>query len=118
MRLRELVPADLGPMSEPRDIVKLFGSPAFVYMDLVRTSYNWLRARARRGDARFYSHRLHHVWSYIRTSLRIFATDSNRGVPAELRDFIRGYLRKRRHAKLNRTVTEPDPLLHSSRHRG
>jgi glycosyltransferase involved in cell wall biosynthesis len=118
MRLRELVPADLGPMSEPRDIVKLFGSPAFVYADLGRTGYNWLRALARRGDARFYAHRLQHVWSYIRTSLRIFATESNRGAPAELIDFIREYLRKRRRPQLNRTATEPDPVLQSSRHRG
>ena len=40
MRLRELVPADLGPLSEPRDIVTLFGAPAFVYADLARTGYN------------------------------------------------------------------------------
>ena len=32
MRLRELVPADLGPMSEPPGIVTLFGTPAFVYL--------------------------------------------------------------------------------------
>jgi GT2 family glycosyltransferase len=118
MRLRELVPADLGPMSAPRDIVKLFGSPAFVYSDLLRTGYNWLRAVARRGDARFYSHRLHHVWSYIQTSRRIFAAESNRGAPAELTDFVREYRRKRRQPRLNRTATEPDPVLQSSRHRG
>jgi glucosyl-dolichyl phosphate glucuronosyltransferase len=118
MRLRELVPADLGPMTEPRDIVTLFGSPAFVYADLARTGYNWVRALSRRGDARFYSHQFHHVWSYIRTTLTIFATDGERRAPAELVDFVRRYIRKRRDARLNRSATEPDPLLHSSRHRG
>ena len=118
MRLRELVPADLGPMTEPRDIVRLFGSPAFVYADLARTGYNWVRALSRRGDARFYSHQFHHVWSYIRTSQTIFATGSNRRAPAELVDFVRRYIRKRRHPQLDRAAPEPEPLLHNSRHRG
>jgi glycosyltransferase involved in cell wall biosynthesis len=100
MRLRELVPADLGPLSEPDDVVLLFGAPAFVYADLLRTGYNWIRALARRGDARFYSHQFHHGWSYIRTSLKIFATDRRRSVPAELIHFTRAYLRKRRATRL------------------
>jgi glycosyltransferase involved in cell wall biosynthesis len=118
MRLRELVPADLGPLTEPRDIVTLFGAPAFVYADLARTGYNWLRAISRQGDARFYSHQFHHVWSYIRTCQTIFATDSKRRAPAELVDFARRYIRKRRHVPFNPAATEPDPLLQSSRHRG
>ena len=118
MRLRELVPADLGPLSEPRDIVALFGAPAFVYADLARTGYNWLRAISRRGDARFYSHQFHHVWSYIRTSQTLFASHSKHRAPAELVDFARRFIRKRRHLQLNRRATEPDSLLHSWRHRG
>jgi cellulose synthase/poly-beta-1,6-N-acetylglucosamine synthase-like glycosyltransferase len=50
MRLRERVPADQGPMSEPRDLVLLFGSPAFVYVDLVRACLNWFGAVLRRQD--------------------------------------------------------------------
>jgi GT2 family glycosyltransferase len=100
MRLRELVPADLGPLSEPDDLVLLFGAPAFVYSDLLRTGYNWIRAIARRGDFRFYSHQFHHGWSYIRTSLKIFAADGGRSVPAELFRFTCAYLRKRRATRL------------------
>src|SRR5205085_1526227 len=44
MRLRELVPADMGPMSEPRDVVSVFGSPAYVYADLTYFAWRWLRA--------------------------------------------------------------------------
>jgi glycosyltransferase involved in cell wall biosynthesis len=116
MRLRELVPADLGPMSEPSDIVALFGSPAFVYSDLLRTAYNWIRAVSRRGDARFYSHQFHHIWSYIRTRQRMVAAENQRSPLAELSLFTRAYIRKRRQGRLNRG--EPDPVLHSSRHRG
>jgi hypothetical protein len=67
MRLRELVPADLGPMSEPADLVPLFGSPAFVYADLPRLARLWLRALMRREDTFFYGNKLRHVWSYLRT---------------------------------------------------
>ena len=67
MRLREIVPADMGPMSEPRDIVSLFGSPAFVYADLPRLAALWVRAFVRREDTFFYANKLRHVWSYLRT---------------------------------------------------
>ncbi len=117
MRLRELVPADLGPMSEPADVVKLFGSPAFVYADVLRASYNWLRALWLREDPRFYSHQLHHVWSYIRTRQQIFASEATHGVPAELLRFARAYSGKRRQRVLERMATEPDPVLQSPRHR-
>jgi GMP synthase-like glutamine amidotransferase len=100
MRLRELVPADLGPLEEPDDLVLLFGSPAFVYSNLLRTGYNWLRAVVLRRDPRFYSHQFHHEWSYIRTRLEIFSRESGHGRPAELVHFARAYLRKRRAARL------------------
>jgi glycosyltransferase involved in cell wall biosynthesis len=100
MRLRELVPADLGALKEPEDVVLLFGSPAFVYANLMRTGYNWLRALVLRRDPRFYSHQFHHEWSYIRTSQTIFSRESGRGAVAELVQFTRAYLRKRRAARL------------------
>lgn len=96
MRLRELVPADLGPLKEPEDLVLLFGSPAFVYSNLLRTGYNWLRALVLRRDPRFYYHQLHHEWSYIRTSLEIFLRQSGQGAAHELVRFARAYVRKRR----------------------
>jgi GT2 family glycosyltransferase len=95
MRLRELVPADLGPMSEPDDIVTLFGAPAFVYADLIRTAALWLKAVCRRGDSRFYLHQFHHLWSYVRTSRQLANVNNNGSVLAELRRFIRLYLDKR-----------------------
>jgi glucosyl-dolichyl phosphate glucuronosyltransferase len=95
MRLRELVPADLGPMSEPEDIVTLFGSPAFVYADLVRTAALWLNAVCRRGESRFYYHRFHHLCSYIGTRHRISTSENQRSIAAELKRFSRLYLAKR-----------------------
>ncbi len=95
MRLRELVPADLGPMSEPKDIVTLFGSPAFVYADLFRAGYRWLQAVCRRGDSLFYAHQLRHVSSYIRATFRMFRQSGGRSVPAELYRAAGAYTRKR-----------------------
>ena len=100
MRLRELVPADLGPLQEPDDVVLLFGSPAFVYSNVLRTGYNWIRAVVFRRDPRFYLHQFHHEWSYIRTSLKIFSKEGARSAPAELVHFGRAYLQKRRAARL------------------
>lgn len=94
MRLRELVPADLGPMSEPDDIVTLFGAPAFVYADLIKTANLWRKAVWRHGDSRFYRHQFHHVLSYIRTSHQI-SRGTGRTVTAELAQFCRSYLQKR-----------------------
>ncbi len=95
MRLRELVPEDLGPMGEPDDIVTLFGSPAFVYADLIRTVVLWLQAVLRRRDPRFYYHQFHHIWSYIRTRQQISQAEDRRTATAELRRFWRLYSLKR-----------------------
>jgi glycosyltransferase involved in cell wall biosynthesis len=95
MRLRELVPADMGPMSEPRDLVSLFGSPAFVYADLPRLAVLWVRALARREDTFFYGNKLRHVWSYLRTRQQAHAAKGVRGAAAEIMAFARAYLRKR-----------------------
>ena len=100
MRLRELVPADLGPLTEPGDVILLFGSPAFVYADLLRTGYNWMRAVVLRRDPNFYSHQFHHEWNYIRTSVKLFSREGARSSPAELVHFTRAYLRKRRARRL------------------
>ena len=61
MRLREFVPMDVGPVTEPQDIVTLFGSPAFVHLDLVRYTYLWADAVLRRDDSFFYANQLRHV---------------------------------------------------------
>jgi GT2 family glycosyltransferase len=95
MRLRELVPADLGPMSEPAHIVTLFGSPAFVYADLLRHGYCWCDALIRRRDSLFYANQLRHVWSYIRTRYTLFMSEGDRSTVAELVAFARAYARKR-----------------------
>jgi hypothetical protein len=82
-------------MSEPDDIVSLFGAPAFVYADLIRTAALWLKAARRRGDSRFYLHQFHHLWSYLSTSRHLAIVNDNRSVPAELWRFVRRYLDKR-----------------------
>jgi glycosyltransferase involved in cell wall biosynthesis len=96
MRLRELVPADMGPMSEPRDLVSLFGSPAFVYGDLPRLAFLWLRALVRREDPFFYANKLRHVWSYIVTRRRLQRGERTWSAPAEFAAFAGAYWRKRR----------------------
>jgi len=95
MRLRELVPADLGPMSEPDDIVTLFGAPAFVYADLIRTAVLCLKAVCRRRDPRFYLHQFLHLWSYIRTSHEMTSLNTPRSTAAELWRFVHVYWGKR-----------------------
>lgn len=95
MRLRELVPAPLGPMSEPSDLVTLFGSPAFVYADLVTNSYRWLEALCRRRDPFFYANQLQHTWSYLRSRAEIAAQERDVGWATELIRFGRKYVRKK-----------------------
>jgi len=95
MRLRELVPADMGPMSEPRDVVLLFGTPAFVYAELLELAGLWLKALLHRDDTFFYANKLRHDWSYIRTSRALSAERGGRGAVAELISFARAYWRKR-----------------------
>jgi glycosyltransferase involved in cell wall biosynthesis len=94
MRLRELVPADLGPMSEPADIVTLFGSPAFVYADLPRNAYRWMMALCRRQDSFFYANQFRHVWNYIKTRYKTFMASETRSTSAEVRLFASAYFRK------------------------
>jgi len=96
MRLRELVPADMGPMSEPRDIVFLFGSPGFVYRDLLVFGRRWLHAVFVREDAFFYANKLRHILSYIRTRWKLEAARGPRASAAALRTFVDAYRRKRR----------------------
>jgi GT2 family glycosyltransferase len=103
MRLRELVPADLGPLAEPQDLITLFGSPAFVYIDLLRNGYRWLEAVCRRKDPLFYANQLRQVASYIRTRYELFRAETRRGLMSEVSTFARAYMRKR----MNRTATRP-----------
>jgi glycosyltransferase involved in cell wall biosynthesis len=95
MRLRELVPADLGPMTQPKDVVSLFGCPAFVYVELARNAYRYLEATVRRRDAFFYGNQFRHVWNYIRTSYEEFRAERRRSHTAELVGFAGAYVRKR-----------------------
>ena len=106
MRLRELVPADLGPMSEPKDIVTVFGSPAFVYADLLRAGFRWVQAVCRRGDSLFYANQIRHVCGYIRAGFRMFRQRGGRSVAAELYRAAGAYTRKRfNRAGLGSTAT-------------
>ena len=103
MRLREFVPADMGPLSEPDDLVTLFGSPAFVYADVLRNGWRWLNALVRRRDPLFYEHQFRHVCSYLRTRRQIFRSEGGRSAAAEVLSFAKAYLQKR----LRRRVPRP-----------
>jgi GT2 family glycosyltransferase len=100
MRLRELVPADLGPLTEPDDLVTLFGSPGFVYVDLLRTAWLWLNAQVRRRDPLFYAHQFRHLCSYLRTRYQIFRSQPHRSFPTEVLEFGNAWLRKRLRRRL------------------
>jgi GT2 family glycosyltransferase len=97
MRLREFVPADLGPLSAPSDIVTLFGAPAFVYSELISTAFLWVRATWRREDPLFYANQFRHLCGYLRTSYAMFAAARRRGALAEGGAFLRAYARKKWH---------------------
>jgi len=96
MRLRALVPADLGAMSEPQDLVALFGSPAFVYADIGVFAWRWLTAVVKRQDSFFYANKLRHLWSYVRRSRELHAATQPRGSAAEIAAFMSAYREKRR----------------------
>lgn len=96
MRLRELVPSDQGPMTEPRDIVTLFGAPGFVYADAMLFARHWLKAIVARQDSFFYANKLRHILSYVRASSRLRRPDRARTTVQELFSFARAYARKRR----------------------
>jgi glycosyltransferase involved in cell wall biosynthesis len=95
MRLREFVPADMGPLNEPKDLVTLFGSPGFVYADVLRNGWRWLNALVRRQDPLFYEHQFRHVCSYLQTRRQIVRAQGGRGTAAEVLSFGKAYLRKR-----------------------
>jgi glycosyltransferase involved in cell wall biosynthesis len=103
MKLRERVPEDMGPLREPADLIMVFGSPAFVYGDVVRAASDWIRARLTRGDALFYAHRLRHLSSYLRTSYNAWSSRDDHAILPELIRFSRAYLRKR----LSRVAARP-----------
>jgi glycosyltransferase involved in cell wall biosynthesis len=94
MRLRELVPADMGPMNEPRDLVTIFGSPAFVYADLKYFAGRWVRAVLKREDSFFYANKLRHIRSYLRAR-RAQQPKGIRAAAVELAAFAAAYWRKR-----------------------
>ena len=110
MRLREFVPSDLGPLSQPKDLVMLFGSPAFVYSELIRCGQRWTRALVRREDALFYSHQIRHLASYIRTRASIHASESGRSAVAELATFVRAYAAKRAKKRAAPAPTTPTSM--------
>jgi glycosyltransferase involved in cell wall biosynthesis len=95
MRLRELVPADMGPMTEPPDIISLFGSPGFVYADFAYFASRWVRAVVRRQDSFFYANKLRHIWSYLQARREVFPSTGVASAAAELIGFAKAYRRKR-----------------------
>ena len=95
MRLREYVPADLEGLREPRDAVRLFGTPAFVYAELFRTAWRWLHAVVRRKDPFFYANQFRHVWNYVSTGYDEFSSRNAQSTVKEFVAFARAYVRKR-----------------------
>ncbi len=100
MRLRERVPADMGPLSEPQDLVMLFGSPAFVYAEIPRLARLWVRALVRREDTFFYANKLRHVWSYLRARRKMQRMAERRPLVRELATFSNYLVRKRLRKRL------------------
>lgn len=94
MRLREHIPREFAPMQRPKDLVTLFGAPAFVYAEVLTTARKWLEAILYRRDALFYANRLRHLTAYIVESWRMDRAGRTHGPIVELSLFLSMYGRK------------------------
>ena len=92
-------------MSEPQDHVLLFGSPGFVYTELLLHAFRWLKAWCRRGDTFFYSNKLRHFWSYLCAGYERYRATRTHGVVAELAAFASAYRKKRASRRATKTVS-------------
>jgi glycosyltransferase involved in cell wall biosynthesis len=110
MRLRQLIPQDFAPMGRPRDLVTLFGVPAFVYLEVPKAGWRWFDALVRRKDSMFYSNRVLHLCSYIAEGCRMHRREASTSAGAELRRFAMAYVQKAG-ARLRRMLARREPAL-------
>lgn len=70
MRLNELIDKNGRLLQTPIESAKFFGAPAFVYLELVKTATDWLKATLKRNKAYAFAkeNRMRHLTSYIRAS--------------------------------------------------
>jgi hypothetical protein len=111
MRLREVIPQDFAPMGRPRDLVTLFGVPAFVYLEVPKACWRWFDAMVRRKDPVFYSNRVLHLCSYVAEGWRLHRVDGPVSTIGELRRFISAYMQKAGARLLRRTPRHGESAL-------
>jgi hypothetical protein len=93
MQLRELAPADMNPMT---DVVRLFGSPAFMYAELADVARRWILALVRRQDSFLYANELREIWSYLTCRRQLHRRSAVHGAIREIMTFALAYWRKKR----------------------
>jgi GT2 family glycosyltransferase len=94
MQLNELIDSNGRLIQIPVKSTKILGAPAFVYLELVKTSADWLKA-ALRGDKVYAftkENRVRHLVSYIRASHQY--NDSKQTFFAEISSLLKVWRRK------------------------
>jgi hypothetical protein len=94
MQLNELIDSNGRLIQIPVKSTKILGAPAFVYLELVKTSADWLKA-ALRGDKVYAftkENRVRHLVSYIRASHQY--DNKKRSFFAEISSLLKVWRRK------------------------
>jgi hypothetical protein len=109
MRLLEDVDETGHPgLSSPKEAVRLFGVPGFVYRQIVRQMVgdvkSWMVSSIRRRPAEAFMHEndLRFMLSYVKTRYRDENARQRRSVAAELGSFTTNLLRKKVRTTLGR----------------
>jgi len=97
MRLRDIQGLDSNTFWELPDPVTLFGTPAFLYYELITSARHWATASARRREAQsfFYENQVRHFFNYIRQRYEDNAATRSRSALGEIGAFAKALLRKK-----------------------
>jgi glycosyltransferase involved in cell wall biosynthesis len=97
MRIHENIQYGHGPLGRPADLVTLFGSPGFLYGQVLTGGWKWLMASVRGPGWRplFEENRVRHAIGYITTRFRSWRAEDATSIPGELAKFVRAMVRKK-----------------------
>ena len=97
MRIHEITQYGHGPLGRPADLVTLFGSPGFLYGQVLTGAWKWLIARGRGPEWRplYEENRVRHAIGYITARFHSWRAEEARSIPGELTRFVRAMVRKK-----------------------
>ena len=97
MRLNESIDRDGRLMRERPDVVTLFGVPGFVYRELIRSGWRWLKAAARGSESLSFrqANEVRHLISYIGKRYEKATAEGRHSHLAEVLAFAGALLRKK-----------------------